>query len=213
MQIGALLRRGILFHVDAAQSVGKIPVDVQAMGVDLLSLSAHKNYGPKGVGALYVRSHPRIRLTPVLFGGGQERGIRPGTLPTHQIVGMGEAFEIGEKERETSAVRILALRQTLWEGLRQRQDVHLNGNWEHRVPGNLNVSFAGLTGEQLLTHMPQLAVSTSSACAAERRHPSYVLKAMGLSVTLCLGAVRFSLGRYTTMAEVQAVLHYLSEVK
>lgn len=201
--------KGILFHVDAAQSLGKVSVDVQAMGVDLMSLSAHKNYGPKGVGALYIRSQPKVRLLPLSFGGGQERGLRSGTLATHQIVGMSEACRLSEACREQESIRLLRLRERLWAGVSHFPWVHVNGSLSSRVSGNLNISVEGVAADQLLPSLSQLAVSSGSACAASSHHPSYVLKAMGLNNALALSTIRFSMGRYTTELEVDAAIEIL----
>lgn len=205
-----LKERGIIFHVDAAQSIGKIPADVQVLGVDLMSLSAHKNYGPKGVGALFIRSQPRIRILPCTFGGGQERGLRSGTLPTHQIVGMGEAYKIGKCNLEEEAKRILTLRNQLWNGIKDIDGVSLNGDLNQRVPGNLNISITGILGDQLLPALSELAVSSTSACGAALHHPSYVLKALGVSDALALSSIRLSLGRFTTEQEVNSAIEILN---
>ncbi len=203
--VGTLCReRGILFHVDAAQSVGKVPIDVQAMCLDLLSLTAHKVYGPKGIGALYTRRTPPVGLRPLMFGGGQELGLRSGTLPTHQIVGMGLAFELAEREREADVARIHALRERLWEGISKLSDVELNGHPERRVCSVLNVSFHGVEGESLQFALGDLAVSTGSACASASETPSYVLRALGRSDQLAQSSLRFSLGRFTTETEIDA---------
>ncbi|TNF36204.1 MAG: IscS subfamily cysteine desulfurase [Gammaproteobacteria bacterium] len=201
--IGAITReKGIVFHVDAAQSAGKIEVDVQAMQVDLLSMSAHKMYGPKGIGALYVGRKPRIRLEAQMHGGGHERGMRSGTLPTHQIVGMGEAARIAREEMASEAVRTLALRQRLWNGIKDMEAVHLNGDEQQRLPGNLNVSLAYVEGESLIMSLKDLAVSSGSACTSASLEPSYVLRALGLSDELAHSSIRFTIGRFTTEAEV-----------
>lgn len=201
--IGALLRgKGIVFHVDAAQSAGKVSIDLKTLPVDLMSFSAHKIYGPKGAGALYVRHKPRIRLQPLSFGGGHEGGLRSGTLATHQIVGMGEAFEIAITERTQEQERLLRLRRQLWAGIRSIQGIQLNGHAEQRVAGNLNVSFSGFEGPDLLASMSQLALSTSSACVSSSQEGSYVLRALGLSRERALGSVRIALGRYTTEMDV-----------
>lgn len=205
--IGALTReRGVLLHVDAAQSAGKLPIDLHTLPVDLLSLSAHKLYGPKGVGALYVRQRPvRVRLEPLLYGGGQERGLRAGTLPTHQIVAMGEAFRLAGQVMDVEQAHIRELRDRLWRAFAALGDVALNGSTEYRVPGILNVSFAGITAEALLADVPQIAVSTGSACTSAGNEPSHVLRAMGCDAVRARGAVRFSLGRWTTMEEIDLV--------
>ncbi|HEV7164244.1 MAG TPA: IscS subfamily cysteine desulfurase [Gammaproteobacteria bacterium] len=194
------------FHVDAAQSAGKIPLDLRAVNVDLMSFAAHKVYGPKGVGALYVRSQPRVNLEPLIHGGGHEGGLRSGTLPTHQIVGMGEAFRLARELLPQEAPRIHALRERLWRGLQHIEGVLLNGHSTQRLPGILNVSFPGVEGESLLYACEALAVSSGSACTAADQEPSYVLRALGRDDQLAGSSLRFSLGRYSTEAEVdQAV--------
>ncbi|MFM5655999.1 IscS subfamily cysteine desulfurase [Aeromonas veronii] len=201
--IGELCRsRKILLHVDAVQSVGKIPVDVEALKVDLLSVSAHKVYGPKGIGALFVRRKPRVRLEAQMHGGGHERGMRSGTLPTHQIVGMGEAFRIAKEEMVSEGERILALRQRLWDGIKDIEAVYINGDLDQRVPGNLNVSFAYVEGESLIMALKDLAVSSGSACTSASLEPSYVLRALGLNDELAHSSIRFSMGRFTTEEEI-----------
>jgi cysteine desulfurase len=205
--VGRLCReRGILFHVDAAQSAGKVPIDVQEMCVDMLSLTAHKAYGPKGIGALYLRRNPPVGLRPLMFGGGQEHGLRSGTLPTHQSVGMGLAFEIAERECEADVARICALRERLWAGISKLSDVELNGHPDRRVCSVLNVSFHGVEGESLQYALADLAVSTGSACASASETPSYVLRALGRSDQLAQSSLRFSLGRFTTEAEIDAAI-------
>lgn len=196
--------RGALVHCDAAQSVGKVPVDVHALGVDLLSISGHKLYGPKGIGALYVRRRqPRLRLQPLQVGGGHERGLRSGTLPTPLCVGLGRACEIAGEEMEAEAARVGALRDRLWEGLRARLPaVRLNGHPTRRLPGNLNVSFDGVEGEALLVGLPELAVSTGSACTSATQTPSHVLRALGLGEARALSSLRFGLGRRNTADEI-----------
>ena len=201
--IGELCRaRKILFHVDAAQSAGKIEIDVDAMKIDLLSLSAHKAYGPKGIGALYVRRKPRVRLEAQMHGGGHERGMRSGTLPTHQIVGMGEAFRIAKLEMADESVRIKALRDRLYNGLKDIEQVFVNGSMEHRVAGILNISFAYVEGESLMMALKDLAVSSGSACTSASLEPSYVLRALGLNDELAHSSIRFSIGRFTTEEEI-----------
>jgi len=201
--IGELCReRGVYFHVDAAQSAGKVPIDLANMKIDLMSFSAHKIYGPKGIGALYVRRKPRVRLEAQIHGGGHERGMRSGTLPTHQIVGMGEAFRIAREEMAEENARILALRNRLWEGLKSIEAVHLNGSLEHRVAGNLNVSFSYVEGESLIMALKDLAVSSGSACTSASLEPSYVLRALGLEDELAHSSIRFSIGRFTTQEEI-----------
>jgi cysteine desulfurase len=201
--IGELCRaRKILFHVDAAQSAGKVEINVDAMKIDLLSLSAHKAYGPKGIGALYVRRKPRVRLEAQMHGGGHERGMRSGTLPTHQIVGMGEAFRIAKLEMADESIRVKALRDRLYNGLKDIEQVFVNGSMEHRVAGNLNISFAYVEGESLMMALKDLAVSSGSACTSASLEPSYVLRALGLNDELAHSSIRFSIGRFTTEEEI-----------
>ncbi len=201
--IGEITRaKGVLFHVDAAQSAGKLPINLAEMKVDLMSVCAHKIYGPKGVGALYVRRKPRVRLEALIHGGGHERGMRSGTLPTHQIVGMGEAFRIAGEEMAAETARLESLRQRLWDGVQDMEEVHLNGSSEHHVPGILNISFAFVEGESLLMSIKDLAVSSGSACTSASLEPSYVLRALGLNDELAHSSIRFSLGRFTTEEEV-----------
>ncbi len=208
--IGALLRgKGIIFHVDAAQSAGKLAINLRELPVDLMSLSAHKNYGPKGVGVLYVRHQPRIRLQPQSFGGGHEHGLRAGTLPTHQIVGMGEAFALSEEGRIDEQARLLILRQRLWQGISHLPGICLNGNAEQRVAGNLNFSFSGIDGVALLPALSQLAVSTTSACSSASSQPSYVLCSLGISKALALSSVRLSLGRFTTDEDIEKAIEII----
>ncbi|HAZ7571855.1 IscS subfamily cysteine desulfurase [Legionella sp. PATHC032] len=205
--IGELLRnRGIIFHVDAAQSAGKLPIDLSQLSVDLMSFSAHKNYGPKGVGALYVRHKPRIRLQALSYGGGHEGGLRSGTLPTHQIVGMGEAFAIAEAERIPEQARILNLRKQLWDGIRHLPAIKLNGNEHRRIAGNLNVSFVGLNGDSLLFALSELAISTTSACSSASIQPSYVLRAIGLTDTEAQSTMRLSIGRFTSEVQIKKAI-------
>ncbi len=192
----------VMFHVDAAQSAGKVPIDLAQLNVDFMSFSAHKCYGPKGIGALYVRRKPRARLEAQIHGGGHERGMRSGTLPTHQIVGMGEAFRLAKAEMETDNRRILALRNRLWYGFKDLEAVYLNGDMDHRVAGNLNVSFAFVEGESLIMAIKNLAVSSGSACTSASLEPSYVLRALGREDELAHSSIRFSLGRFTTEEEV-----------
>jgi cysteine desulfurase len=202
--VGHLCReRGVLLHVDAAQSAGKVPLDVQADCIDLLSLTAHKLHGPKGVGALCVRREPRIGLVPLQFGGGQERGLRSGTLPTHQIAGMGAAFRIGREEMAGDMPRIASLRARLWDALAAIPGVLLNGDPDRRVAGILNVTVDGVEGETLLFALRDLAVSSGSACASLNAQPSYVLRALGRSDRLAQSSLRLSLGRFTTEAEIE----------
>ncbi len=200
---------GVLFHSDAAQATGKVPIDVRAMDVDLMSFSAHKTYGPKGVGALYVRRKPRVRLAAQMHGGGHERGLRSGTLPTHQIVGMGEAFALAAREFPAETARVRSLRDRLWDGLRDIPDVYLNGDTEHRVAHNLNISVAHVEGEALLMALPELAVSSGSACTSASLEPSYVLRAIGRSDPLAHSSLRLTLGRQTTEAEIDRAIEVL----
>ncbi len=200
--IGELCRaRKILFHVDAAQSAGKIDIDVDAMKIDLLSLSAHKVYGPKAIGALYVRRKPLVRLEAQMHGGGHERGMRSGTLPTHQVVWMGEAFRIAKLEMADESVRIKALRDRLYNGLKDIEQVFVNGSMEHRVAGNLNISFAYVEGESLMMALKDLAVSSGSACTSASLEPSYVLRALGLNDELAHSSINFFFGCKTTDTE------------
>ncbi|KXS54170.1 MAG: cysteine desulfurase [Marinobacter sp. T13-3] len=201
--IGEMLReRGVLLHVDAAQAVGKMPVDVNTLKADLLSLSAHKLYGPKGVGALYVRRAPEVRLEAQIHGGGHERGMRSGTLPTHQIAGMGKAFQLAGDQLEEEVGRLRQLRERFLEGLQSLEGVHFNGSREHYVPGIVNLSFEGVEAESLMLGLRHLAVSSGSACASAATEPSYVLRGIGLSDELAHRALRFSLGRFSTAEEV-----------
>ncbi len=201
--IGDLLRgRGIVFHVDAAQSTGKLAIDLSTLSVDLMSFSAHKTYGPKGIGALYVSHKPRIRLQPQSYGGGHEGGLRSGTLATHQIVGMGEAFALAAALRVDEQARIMTLRARLWDGIKQVPGIRLNGHEQRRVAGNLNVSFSGIDGAQLLPTLHELAVSSTSACMSALNQASYVLRALGLSPELAHSSIRLSLGRFTTDEQV-----------
>jgi cysteine desulfurase len=211
-EVGALCReRGVLFHSDAAQAVGKVPVDVAAMKIDLLSISGHKVYGPKGIGALYVRRRPRARLAPLFDGGGQERGLRSGTLPTPLCVGLGAACAIARREMAAEAERLTALRERLLAGLRARLDgVRLHGDPRRRLPGNLNLGFAGVAAERLIEACPGLAFSTGSACSSAVLEPSYVLRALGLDAAAAQEAVRIGLGRFTTAAEADAAVEMLA---
>jgi cysteine desulfurase len=211
--IGAVCRgAGVLMHTDAAQTAGKLHLDVRAMPLDLISLSAHKMYGPKGVGALYVRRDPPVRLTPILHGGGHERGMRSGTLATHQIVGFGEACAILRRDMERENARILGLRQRLLAHLLQIAGSALNGSPEDRLPGLVNVSFADIDGETLLLALDDVAVSSGSACTSASVEPSYVLRAMGLTAPLAHASLRFTVGRYTTEADVDYVGRRVREV-
>ncbi|MFT4937483.1 MAG: cysteine desulfurase [Paraglaciecola sp.] len=205
--IGEICRaRKILLHVDAAQSTGKVPIDLQELKVDLMSFSAHKTYGPKGVGALYVRRKPRVRLEAQMHGGGHERGMRSGTMATHQIVGMGEAFRIAKLEMATENERLLMLRTRLWNGVKDIEAVYLNGDLESRIAGNLNVSFAYVEGESLIMALKDMAVSSGSACTSASLEPSYVLRALGLNDELAHSSIRFTMGRFTTVAEIDYVI-------
>jgi cysteine desulfurase len=205
--IGTVCReRGVVFHVDGAQSVGKLPIDVRSLPVDLFSFTAHKLYGPKGIGALYIRPSVRPRLRPVTFGGGQERGLRPGTLPTHQIVGFAAACELAAAALASEPARIQALRDRLWAGLSRIEGVHLNGSAAPRLPGILNVSFEGVEGESLVTALTSLAVTTGSACSSATGDPSYVLRAVGRSTQLAQSSLRFSFGRGTTESDIDTAV-------
>lgn len=205
--IGEICRENkVIFHVDAAQSTGKVPLDLQNLKVDLMSFSAHKTYGPKGIGALYVRRKPRIRLEAQMHGGGHERGMRSGTLATHQIVGMGEAFRIAKEEMATENERILMLRNRLWTGIKDIEAVFVNGDFEQRVAANLNVSFAYVEGESLIMALKDMAVSSGSACTSASLEPSYVLRALGLTDELAHSSIRFSIGRFTTEADIDYVV-------
>lgn len=200
---------GVIFHVDAAQATGKVEIDLAASKVDLMSFSAHKTYGPKGVGALYVRRKPRIRLEAQMHGGGHERGMRSGTLATHQIVGMGEAFRLARLEMASENARITALRDRLWAGLSEMAEVYVNGDLTQRVPHNLNVSFNFVEGESLIMAIKELAVSSGSACTSASLEPSYVLRALGRSDELAHSSIRFSIGRFTTEAEIDFAITLL----
>jgi cysteine desulfurase len=210
--LGQICRsRGILLHVDAAQATGKIAIDLAALPVDLMSFSAHKTYGPKGVGALYVRRKPRVRLEAQMHGGGHERGLRSGTLPTHQIVGMGEAFRIARAEMGAENERIRGLRDRLWAGLSRIEEVYLNGDPERRVAHNLNVSFNFVEGESLIMAIKDIAVSSGSACTSASLEPSYVLRALGRSDELAHSSIRFTVGRFTTAEEIDFAIQLLTE--
>jgi cysteine desulfurase len=201
--IGEICRdRKIIFHVDAAQSAGKVDIDLQNLKVDLMSFSAHKVYGPKGVGALYVRRKPRVRLEAQMHGGGHERGLRSGTLATHQIVGMGEAFRLAKQEMAADNARILELRNRLVEGFREIEEVYINGDLDHRIAGNLNISFNYVEGESLIMALKDLAVSSGSACTSASLEPSYVLRALGRNDELAHSSIRFTIGRFTTEEEI-----------
>ena len=210
--IGEITReKKVLFHVDAAQSVGKIEIDLEDMKVDLMSLTAHKVYGPKGVGALYVRRKPRVRLEAQMHGGGHERGMRSGTLPTHQIVGMGEAYRIAKLEMQADTEKSLMLRQRFLKGLEGMEEVYINGDIEQRVPSNLNVSFNFVEGESLIMALKDLAVSSGSACTSASLEPSYVLRAIGLNDELAHSSLRFSIGRFTTEEDVDFAVEKVKE--
>ena len=211
--IGAVCREhGVFYHVDAAQSAGKLPIDLQSLPVDLMSVSAHKMYGPKGIGILYVRRQPQVRLVQQMHGGGHERGMRSGTLPTHQIVGMGEAARLMQQHMNSEHERITALRNRLCDALLDIGDVTLNGSRKDRVSGILNLSFAGVDGETLLLALDDIAVSTGSACTSETVEPSYVLRALGVPDDLAHASLRISLGRFTTEAEVDHAIARIREV-
>lgn len=208
--LGEICReKGIIFHVDAAQATGKVEIDLQKLKVDLMAFSAHKTYGPKGIGALYVRRKPRVRIEAQMHGGGHERGFRSGTLATHQIVGMGEAFRLAREEMGTENERIRMLRDRLWAGLSQIEEVYLNGDMDHRVPHNLNVSFNYVEGESLIMAIKELAVSSGSACTSSSLEPSYVLRALGRNDELAHSSIRFTLGRFTTEQEVDYTIELL----
>jgi cysteine desulfurase len=208
--IGELCReKGIIFHVDAAQATGKVEIDLNTLKVDLMSFCAHKTYGPQGIGALYVRRKPRIRLDAQMHGGGHERGMRSGTLPTHQIVGMGEAFRIAKEEMASELPRIRGLRDRLLNGFKSIDEIYVNGDMEHRVPHNLNVSFNFVEGESLIMAIKDIAVSSGSACTSASLEPSYVLRALGRSDELAHSSIRFSIGRFTTEADVDFTIELL----
>ena len=210
--IGKITRENkVIFHVDAAQSAGKVEIDLEAMQVDLMSLTAHKIYGPKGIGALYVRRKPRIRIEPQIHGGGHERGMRSGTLPTHQIVGMGEAYRLAKLEMKEENERILALRNRLLAGFNDMEEVHVNGDLEQRVSGNLNISFNFVEGESLMMALRDLAVSSGSACTSASLEPSYVLRALGLSDELAHSSLRITLGRFSTEQEIDYAIEKIHE--
>ena len=211
-KIGEMCReRGIVFHVDATQSVGKLPIDLSKLKVDLMSFSGHKIYGPKGIGGLYVRRKPRVRIEAQMHGGGHERGMRSGTLPVHQIVGMGEAYRIAKEEMATEMPRLLALKNRLWNGFKDIEEVYLNGSLEHSVPNILNVSFAYIEGESLMMALKDLAVSSGSACTSASLEPSYVLRALGLNDELAHSSIRFSFGRFSTEEEVDYVIKLIKD--
>ncbi|HAT58656.1 MAG TPA: IscS subfamily cysteine desulfurase [Gammaproteobacteria bacterium] len=210
--IGKVTREhGVIFHVDAAQSTGKLPIDMETMQVDLMSLTAHKTYGPKGIGALFVRRKPRVRLEPQMHGGGHERGMRSGTLATHQIVGMGEAFHLAMLEMDSDNARILKLRNRLLEGLKGMEEVYVNGDLDHRVAANLNISFNFVEGESLMMALRNLAVSSGSACTSASLEPSYVLRAIGLNDELAHSSLRMTIGRFTTEEEIDYAIEKVKE--
>jgi len=199
----------VIFHVDAAQATGKVEIDLTKLKVDLMSFSAHKTYGPKGIGALYVRRKPRIRLEAQMHGGGHERGMRSGTLATHQIVGMGEAFRLAKEEMAAENERARMLRDRLYKGLKEIEEVYVNGDMENRVPHNLNISFSFVEGESLIMAIKDLAVSSGSACTSASLEPSYVLKSLGHSDELAHSSIRFSMGRFTTEEEIDYAIQLL----
>ena len=210
--IGDICRENkVIFHVDGAQSAGKVPIDMQTMKVDLMSFSAHKIYGPKGMGALYVRRKPRIRLEAQMHGGGHERGMRSGTLATHQIVGMGEAFRLAREEMAADNARLMKLRNRLWDGIKDMEEVYINGDMEHRIAGNLNVSFNFVEGESLMMALKDMAVSSGSACTSASLEPSYVLRALGREDELAHSSLRFTIGRFTTEEEIDLVVNTIRE--
>lgn len=211
-KIGELCRaKKVLFHTDATQSVGKVEIDLSKLKVDLMSFSGHKLYGPKGIGGLYVRRKPRVRIEAMMHGGGHERGMRSGTLPVHQIVGMGEAYRICKEEMATEMPRIKALRDRLYNGFKDMEEVHVNGSLEHRVDSNLNISFNFVEGESLMMALSDIAVSSGSACTSASLEPSYVLRALGLNDELAHSSIRFSIGRYTTEEEVDYTIELVKK--
>ncbi len=211
-QIGEICReKGIIFHVDAAQATGKVEIDLSKLKVDLMSFSAHKTYGPKGIGALYVRRKPRVRIEAQMHGGGHERGMRSGTLATHQIVGMGEAFRIAKEEMASENLRVRALRDRLLKGLSTIEETFVNGDMEHRVPHNLNMSFAYVEGESLIMAIQDVAVSSGSACTSASLEPSYVLRALGREDELAHSSIRFTIGRFTTEEDVDYTIELLRQ--
>jgi cysteine desulfurase len=210
-EIGALCRsKGIIFHCDAAQATGKVQIDLEQSKVDLMTFTAHKTYGPKGIGALYVRRKPRVRIEAQMHGGGHERGLRSGTLPTHQIAGMGEAFRIAKQEMEAEIGRVKGLRDRLANGLQEIEEVYVNGDMEHRVPHNLNVSFNYVEGESLIMAIKDIAVSSGSACTSASLEPSYVLRALGRSDELAHSSIRFTIGRFSTEADIDFAIELLT---
>lgn len=209
--LGALLRqRGVLFHVDAAQSAGKLPIDVRKIGVDLMSFSGHKMYGPKGIGALYVRGKPRIRLAPLSFGGGHEHGLRSGTLATSQIVGLAQAFKIAVEEQSEEQARLKQYRERIWDSVKAIAGVRLNGHPTERVAGNLNICFKDIDSDTLILSLRDIAVSSTSACSSASQQPSYVLRAIGLSAEEAFSSIRLSLGRFTTATQVAEICQLIA---
>jgi cysteine desulfurase len=219
-KIGEITReKGVLFHVDAAQSAGKIPIDLNELKVDLMSFSAHKIYGPKGIGALYIQRKPRVRLQALFHGGGQERGIRAGTLPTHQIVGMGECFKVAKEDMDSDFKKINSLKNRLYDGLKDMEEIYVNGNLEEGYPGIFNLSFNYVEGESLIMALKHIAVSSGSACTSASLEPSYVLRALGRPDELAHSSIRFSFGRFTTEKDidftidlVKTSVHQLREI-
>lgn len=211
-EIGALVKpHGIIFHVDAAQAADKVSIDMKTLQIDLMSFSGHKAYGPKGIGVLYVRREPRVRIEPQMHGGGHEFGLRSGTLATHQIVGMGEAFKIAEQEMEQKNIRIRALRDKLWNGIKDLGDIYINGDMDKRVSNNLNISVEGIRGIDLIPALTDLAVSSGSACTTTSIEPSHVLKAIGVSDLLAYSAIRLSLGNFTTEEEIDYAIEHIKQ--
>ncbi len=209
-EMGEICRdKGVIFHCDAVQAAGKVEINLQTLKVDLLTVTAHKVYGPKGIGALYIRRKPRVRIEAQIHGGGHERGMRSGTLPTHQIVGMGEAFRIAKEEMVSENARIRVLRDRLWNGLKDMEEVHLNGDLEHRIPGNLNISFNFVEGESLIMAIKDVAVSSGSACTSASLEPSFVLRALGLSDELAHSSIRMTIGRFSTEEEIDFTIDLL----
>jgi len=209
-EMGEICRdKGVIFHCDAVQAAGKVEINLQTLKVDLLTVTAHKVYGPKGIGALYIRRKPRVRIEAQIHGGGHERGMRSGTLPTHQIVGMGEAFRIAKEEMVSENARIRVLRDRLWNGLKDMEEVHLNGDLEHRIPGNLNISFNFVEGESLIMAIKDVAVSSGSACTSASLEPSFVLRALGLSDVLAHSSIRMTIGRFSTEEEIDFTIDLL----
>lgn len=210
-KIGEFLEnKGIIFHVDAAQSAGKLAIDVRDIKAHLMSFSAHKNYGPKGIGALFISNQPKIRIKPIIYGGGHEHAMRAGTLATHQIAAMGQAFEIAEANRDMEQKEILRLRNMLWNGIKNLPGIILNGHETQRIAGNLNFSFAGLDGSEIMQNLNEIAVSATSACSSALYQPSYVLKAIGLSSDLARSAIRLSIGRFTNESDVKKAIEIIN---